>query len=77
MAAAAAFLAAPTIPISAPSQLVVAGLQTRQRDGRERPSVILTAARDLPFAGVATTLKSAFGRGTGHPCPVCSIQQLL
>jgi hypothetical protein len=36
-AATATFPAASIIRISAPSQLVVAGLQTRQRDGRERP----------------------------------------
>ena len=56
-------------------QGVVTGLQTRQRDGRERPSVILTAARDLPFARVSHA--SEIPPSGRTPVPVCSDQQLL
>jgi hypothetical protein len=67
-AATAAFLAASIIRISAPSQLVVAGLQTRQRDGRERPyhlSGSFVSACDLSSA--LGRLFSAVAQGQVKP----------
>jgi len=44
----------------------VAGLQTRQRDGRERPCVIPRAARDLLFAVAATPPQPLAGEAAGE-----------
>ncbi len=44
---------------------MVAGLQTRQRDGRERPCVFPRAARDLLFAVVATPPQALGGEAAG------------